>query len=155
LREIVDGDLECAEMAAGLSDFSLRYREIRPSRRHDRRRRFNQHGDVQMILEQVAGLDGHFVAPADENNTAALQVDDGHRWRGFGGCREQCRHFWPGLSGFTRPPGGLADIDELNRIGAATFRGYIGKQRGLLGASDRQRRVSRRNRAEPIEFGAA
>ncbi len=65
LREIVDGDLERAEMAAGVSDLSFRHRKIGRSRRRDGRRRFDQHGDVEMVLEQVAGFDGNLVAAAD------------------------------------------------------------------------------------------
>src|SRR5229473_7130097 len=68
LREIIDRDLECAEMTAGVSDLSFRYRKIGVSRRRDRRRRFNQDGDIEMVLEQVASFDSRLIAAADEDD---------------------------------------------------------------------------------------
>src|ERR1700732_517253 len=76
LREIIDRDLECAEVTAGVSDLSFGYRKIGVSRRRERRRRFNQDGDIKMLLEQVASFDSHLIAAADENDAAALQFDD-------------------------------------------------------------------------------
>ena len=81
MREIVDRDFERADMTAGVSDLALRHGKIRPSRRRDGRGRLDQHGDVQMVLEQMAGFDGGLVAAADEDDAAALQADQRHRRR--------------------------------------------------------------------------
>src|ERR1700692_1560650 len=75
LREIVDRDLERAEMTPGISDLYFRHWEIVYSRRRDVRGRFDQHGDVKMVFEEIAGFDGNFVAAADENAAAAFQFD--------------------------------------------------------------------------------
>ena len=155
LREIVDRHLERADVTAGVPDLSLRHRKVGPSRWSDRRRGLDQYRDVQMVLEQLACLDRGLVAAADEDDAAALQVDQRHRRRGLGRGRQQRRHFRPRLRRFTGPSRGLAEVDELNWRCASTFRGRIGKQRRLLRASDRQRRVACRDCPEPIELGAA
>jgi hypothetical protein len=155
LREIIDRDLECAEMTAGVSDLSFRYRKIGVPRRHDRRRRFNQDGDIEMFLEQLASFDSSLITAADENDAATLQFDDRHSRRGLGRRRQQRRHFWTRVGGFTGPSGGLADIDEFDRPCPPNFRRHPGEQMSFLRASNGEWRVARRDGAEPIELGAA
>jgi hypothetical protein len=107
-------------MTPGISDLPFRHWKIGHSRRNDRRRRLDQHGDVEMILEQVAGFDGGLVAAADENDTAAFELDDRYGRRGFRCNSKQRGHFGPARSasldhpadsrilanwiGFARPP---------------------------------------------------
>ena len=77
LGKVVDRELECAEMALGRADVPLHNRKLRAARRGDSRRRLEQHGDVEVILEQIAGLDRALVAAVDENDALALDIDDG------------------------------------------------------------------------------
>src|SRR6202162_4836050 len=108
LRKIVDRDLERAEMALGISHPSFCYRKNARSRRCDGRRWLNQHGDVEMVLEQIARFNGGLVAPTDENDAVAFQCEGwrSRRWLGCG--RKQRCHFRPGSSRLTGPSGGLS-----------------------------------------------
>ena len=105
LREIIDGDLECAEMTAGTSDLSFRHRKIRHSRRRDGRRRCDQHGDVEMLLEKVAGFDGNFVAAADQNDAAALQLTYGTGGTGSAATASSAARFGPDRAASLDHPG--------------------------------------------------
>src|SRR5258708_12028639 len=62
LREIVDHHLERAEIASGVSDFSLRNRKIDYSGRYDRSGRLDQYAHVELILDQVPPFDPRFLA---------------------------------------------------------------------------------------------
>ena len=75
------------------SDLSLCHRKIGCSRRRDGRRRFDQHGDVKVVLEQIAGFDGDLAAAADQNDAAALQHNEWYGRHGFGRHRKQCSLF--------------------------------------------------------------
>jgi hypothetical protein len=120
-REIVDHQLERAEMAFGVSDLSLRHRKIGYSRRHDRGGRFNQDRDVEMIPEQVAGFDSGFIATTDQNDAAAFELNQWHSRRGFGRRRKQRGHFRPGSGGLAGPSGRLPDIGKLDWACACAF----------------------------------
>ena len=48
--------------------------EFGAARRRDGGRRLEQHGDVEVVLEQIAGFDGALVAAVDENDALAFQM---------------------------------------------------------------------------------
>src|SRR5258706_3351193 len=126
-------------MAARVSDLSFRHRKIGHARRQDVRRRFNQYGDVEMVLEKVAGFDGSLVAATDENDAATLQLDGRHRRHGFGRRRKQCGHLWPRTASLTGPSGELADIGKLDRACAPAVRPPRGTQNRFLASASRER----------------
>src|ERR1700730_3911195 len=155
LREIVDCDLERAEMAFGVSDFSPRYRKLGYSRRYDRGGRFNQNGDVEMILEQVCGLGRPLLAAENQNDACAFELDERYSRYRFRRRREQCGHFRACSVGFTGPPGRLPNIGKLDRSFTTTFCRNVGKQTSFLRAGDREWCILRCNCAKAIELGAA
>jgi hypothetical protein len=155
LREIVDHKLERAEMTSDISDLAFRHRKIVNARRQDARGRFDQHGDVKTVFEQVTGFDGSFVTAADQDDAGAFEFDEGHRRRGLGRRRKQRRHFRTGIGSFAGPSRRLPKIGKLDRTCASTFYSRFGKTSCFLRTSNRQRRVLCRDRQEPIEFGAA
>src|SRR5258708_12894496 len=155
LSKIIDCDFERAEMTFCRPDLALRHRKIVDARGHDGCGRFDQNRDVEMILEQFAGVDSGLAAGADQEAAAALQFDKRRIWRRLGRRRKQCRHFRPGLRSLAGPSGGLADIGKLDRTRASSLRGYVGKQRRFLGARDRDWPVLCLNGPETSEFGTA
>src|SRR5260370_28934434 len=70
LSKIIDCDFERAEMTFCSPDPALRLRKIVDARRYDGCGRFDQDCDVEMILEQFAGLESRLVAAADQDNAA-------------------------------------------------------------------------------------
>ena len=108
-----------------------------------------------MVLEQVAGFDGGFVAAADQDDAAALELNEGHGRHGLGRRRQQRRHLWPGLGSLAGPSGRLSNIGKLDRSGAASFRCRFGKNGCFLRTSDRQGRVLCRDGQEPVALGVA
>ena len=143
-------------MALGGADQSLHHRKIRDPRRRHFGRRADQHGHVEMILEQGRGLDRPFVAAVDEDRAVAGEADEGNLGRGFGRRREQRRHLGAGAAAVRRPAGGLADVGVAD-LGAARRGGVrrLRKQRRFLGAADGQRRARCGGLAEGLELGAA
>ena len=65
LGEIVDHDLKCAKMPFGAGHLAFRHRKYGAAWRRNGSRRLDQYGNVEMILEQVAGLDRGLVSTAD------------------------------------------------------------------------------------------
>ena len=150
---VVDRDLERAEMALGGADRALHHRKFGDARRRHAGRRRDQHGHVEMILEQLAGLDRALVAAIDQDHALARQADERNLGQRLGGGREQRRHLRPGLGGVGRPAGGLADVGEGDR--RRRFLRDLGEQRRLLRAGDGERRAACGGGAEALELGAA
>ena len=78
-------------------------------------RRLDQHGDVEMVLEQLGGFDRALVAAVDQRDALAREADErnvGHR---LGGGRQQRRHLRPGRGRIARPARGLADVGVGDR----------------------------------------
>ena len=65
LCEIVDHDFKCAEMPLGAGHLAFRHRKNGAACRSKGSRWLDQYGDVEMILQQVAGLDRGRVATVD------------------------------------------------------------------------------------------
>ncbi len=147
----VDGELERAEIALGRADRALHHREIGHPRWRHLGRRLDQHRDVEVILEQVAGLDRPFVAAVDQDHALAAQPDERNFRRRLGGGREQRGHLGTRRIGILRPAGSLADIGVSDVGGPSRFR----KQRRLLGAAHNQPLAAGRGGAEFIEFRPA
>ena len=155
LRKVIDLDLKRAEMPLGSCNLALRYRKDGGAWRCDGCRRLDQDGDVEMVLEQVAGLDRRLVATADENDPVALQFDRGRRWRRLGRGCQQRSHLWPGSTGLTGPSSGLANVGKLNRNGATAFGRDVAEQRGPRRAGDRERTIFGGDRAEEVKLRTA
>ena len=153
--KVVDRDLERTEMARCAPNGALRHGKFGARGGAMVAGGFDQHGDVEMVLEQIAGFDCALVAAVDQDDAIALQLDRRRRWRRFGGRREQRCHLRSGSGGVARPAGRLADVGELYGMCAAGFRRRFGKQRRFLGAGDRERAVLGGNGPEAVEFGAA
>jgi hypothetical protein len=148
LRVAIDGELERAEMALGRADRPLHHREIGHARRRHLGGRLDQHRHVEMILEQVAGLDRLLVAAIDQDDAFAAQADEGNLGRLL--CRggEQCRHLGTRRVGVLRPAGGLADVGICDLGVTGDFR----EQRRLLGAAHDQRLARSRRGAKTFQF---
>ncbi len=153
LRVAIDRELERTEMARGRADRPFHHREIGHPRRGHLGGRPDQHRHVEMILEQIAGLDCLLVAAIDQDHAFAVEADEGNIRRGLGGGREQCRHFGSRRVGVLRPPGGLANVDvaDVGAAGLCQFR----EQRCFLRAAHDQRRFARGRCAEFFEFRPA
>ncbi len=131
-------------MALGRFDRALHHRKIGDARRRQTLRARDQHGDVEMIRQQLAGFDGAFVAAIDQRDAFAVEADIGNFGQRLGRNREQRRHLRPGRGGVRRPAGGFAHVDEGDRAGSLA--GDFGEQRRLLGAADGDRRRRLRQR---------
>ena len=73
------------EVAAAARMRAAQHREFGVLAGRDLRWRLDQHGDVEVVLQQDAGLDGALVAAIDQNDTLALQLEHRHGRHGFGG----------------------------------------------------------------------
>ena len=140
-------------MALGGADRALHHRKLGDPRRDHGRRRLDQHGNVEMILQQVARFDRLLVAAVDEENAFAVEAHEGHGGSFLRGCRNERRHLGSGGCRLFRPAGGFADVDE--RDAAVALFDHLREQRRLLDAADQQRALSRRSGAKLVELGAA
>ena len=148
LRIVVDGQFERAEMALGGADRALHHREFGDARRRDIGRRLDQHGDVEMILEQVGRLDRGFVAAVDQDHALAVEAHERDVGGGLGGGRDQRRHLRAGRPRILRPARGLADVDEAD---VGVLRDF-GEQRRFLRAGDGERLAARGGLAERLQL---
>src|SRR5438445_13145990 len=90
-----------------------------------------------VICEQPAGFDGRLVAAIDQDDALARHIDERKIRRGLGrGCK-QGRHLRSRPSSFRGPAGGLAQVDEIDRL--RTIARLVGEQRNFLGAAYRKR----------------
>jgi len=121
-------------MALGRFDGALHHRKGADARRHQTFRARDQHGDVEMIGQELAGLDRALIAAIDQRDAFAFETDEGNFGQRLGGNRKQRRHLRPGLGGVGRPAGGLAHVGERQRAGALAR--DFGEQRRLLRAAD-------------------
>ena len=120
LRVVVDHDLEGAEMALGGFDGALHHREFGDARRPQILWARDQHGDIEMIGEQLAGFDRGFVAAVDQDDALAVEADEGDFGRRLGGGRVQRRQLRPG--GRARSP---AQDGALFRHSGSGFEGRM------------------------------
>jgi len=100
LRIVVDGQLECAEVAIGRTYPALHHRERGDPGRNDVGRRRDQHRHVEMILEQVRGFDRLLVTSINEHDPVAVEADEGDFGYALRGRRDQRRHLGAGVRGF-------------------------------------------------------
>ncbi len=142
-------------MSCGRADLAFHDRKLGDTRRRDGRRRLDHHSDVEMLLEQSAGLNGFLAAAVDQDNAAALDIDQRNVRHRLGGCREKRRHLGSSLGAVARPPRGLAKIGVTDRTGPPILRRNIREKRRLLRAADGQSRRASRQSSEAVEFGAA
>ena len=155
-REVVDDELEGAEVALGVADRPLHHREVPDPVRHDLVRAGQEHGDVELVGEPPAGLDRGLVAAVDQDDAAARQRHDrGRGGRGLGRHRHQRRRLGAGFRAGVAPARGLADVGEGELAGEAELLGDLGEQRRLLRAADRHRVGAAQDRPHPVELGAA
>jgi len=126
-------------------------REVGHPRRRDVGGRLDQHGDVEMILEQTARLDRLLVAAVDQGHAFAFEADERNHGCGLARGSKQRRDLRACGACVLRPARGLADIG----VGDVRAFGCFGEQRRLLRAADDQRRVAGGRRAELLQLGAA
>ena len=74
LGEIIDDQIESAEMASGGRDPSLHHGKVGKPGRGDHGGRHDQHGDVEMLLEQFSGFDRDFVPAVDKDGAGTFDV---------------------------------------------------------------------------------
>ena len=153
--ELVDHQVERPQMSLDTGDPTLCNRTVGATWRRDHGWWRNQHGDVEMLLQQIASLNGGLVAAVDQDDPAAFQLDHWRRCRDFGRGGQQRCHLRPSAVGVTGPSGGLADIGKLYRIRTIIFVRNPREQRGLLRAGDRKRTILDRNRLKSIKLGTA
>ncbi len=140
-------------MTRGGTDIALHDGKVGDPRRGYVRAGLHEHGDVEMVLEQEAGLDRRVVAAVDERNAFALEAHEGNLGRGLGGCGNERCHLRAGCRAVLRPARGLADVDVGNVAAGAFDR--LREQRRLLHAADRERGIAGCGGAELVELGAA
>ncbi len=80
----------CADLTPALRD-----REFPRARRHHRRRRSEQHGDIHLAFEQLGGLDGLIIAAIDEHHTGAFNLHPCRLRHRLSGGRDQGAIFGP------------------------------------------------------------
>ena len=156
---IVDGQFERGEAALGGPDCALHHREIRPGPRRQIARPGDKHGDIEMILEQVGGLDRLLVAAIDQRHALAGDGEERRLRHRLGGGSEKRRHFRRGGGSIARPAGGLADIDEGERglfaSGIGALGSDLGENRRFLRAGDSNGPAAGGKSAEALKLGAA
>jgi hypothetical protein len=150
---VVDGQLEGAEMAGRVADGPLDDGKDRDARRRQLPRLAEKDGDVELVGQQLAGLDRAFIAAINENNSLARQVDEREIRRKLGSGGEQRSHFRAGLSAFGGPAGSLAHIYKIQR--SIALAGQFGKTGSLLGAPDCHRGPVLQRGAKSFGFGSA
>ena len=152
---VVHRQFEGAEIALGLPDIALHHREFgRPQRRHVAGR-LDQHGDVEMLFQQIGGFDRLFVLAVNQRHAVAGQRNERDLRRRLEARRDQRRHFRAGRFGVRRPAGGLADIDEAQFGRVLDFAGDLLEQRRFLCAGHGERRPARCQFAKALELGTA
>ena len=102
LGVVVHHDLEGAEMALGRFDRALHHRKFGGARQPQILGVRDHHGDIEMIGEQRAGLDGGFVTAINEDDPLALEADEGSVGHRLGGRSAQRRHRRRGRRGITQ-----------------------------------------------------
>jgi len=154
-RVVVDGQFKRAEMAFRRADRALDHRELGRARRRDVLRAAEQHGDVEMIGEQLRGFDRALVAPVNQCDAFARQAHEVHVRHRLGRGGDQRGHLRAGLRTLIRPAGGLAHVHETDRRGVLQFGRDLGKQRRFLGAADDKRVAVLDCALEPLDLGPA
>jgi hypothetical protein len=112
-------------------------------------------GDVEVVLEQVGGLDGALVAGVDEDDALALQAGDGHRRHGLRRGGQQGGHLRSGLRALARPARRLPDIGVGDGDRTLGLLRHLVEQRGLLGAGDREGPLILQGGLEAVDLAAA
>ena len=92
LSEIVDHDVEGANVAADRPDPASCHRKVRRMPWRNRRWRLDEHGDVEMLLEQLPGPNRLLAAAIDENDATALDLHHGDRRHRLARRRKERRH---------------------------------------------------------------
>src|SRR5690349_23803240 len=83
-------------MAARGTDASLRHGKFCDPGRGDRSRRLQQHGDVEMFLQQFARLDRLLITTINENDALALEAYKWNFRNRLGRGRKERGHLWAG-----------------------------------------------------------
>ncbi len=155
MPKFVDGQLEGAKVAFRRADLPLRHWKVGNSRRLQSSGRLDEHRHVEMLLEQIGGVDRLLVTPINERHALAVEFDEGNFGHSFGCRSNQRRHLGTCLRCLRGPTRGLTNI-RVTDIGAAFAPfGDLGKERRFLRAGDDQRIPAGRGCAESLEFSAA
>ena len=94
---IVDRHFERAEMALGRANGALHHRELGHPRRRDVGFRLDQHGDVEMVFEQIGGFDHLLVFAIEERDAFAVRPNERKVRYRLRASRDQRCHFWAQL----------------------------------------------------------
>ena len=110
---VIDRDFECAEIAFGGADDAPHHRKFGHPPRCEFGTGLDQHGHVEVLLEQLGGFDRLARLcrrEASRRRSTATRTKHPARARQLAAIKR--RHFWSGLGCVFGPSGGFANIDE-------------------------------------------